>query len=209
MSRDSFAEQFREALPPFLNREDYDRVVAELEKYPDTSAYYEKAYQYYETEESSIAQKVFQGDGWHSIPIRDPVTGASKTVSGIVLSNTCDIDPENVGRPSRRVVIAPLIPLERYEAKLRRIKSNESVRGTLDQVRQQRPSYTFYLPATPISLRERVVILDDLYSVPLDEFERCRSGLAFRLNYLGILIFRFKLQIHFLRPHEGPIRSAP
>ena len=56
-------------------------------------------------------EQPLQGDGWLPFTLFDFDAGDRRTVAGIVLSNSCDIDQLNESMRPRKVLFAPLTKL--------------------------------------------------------------------------------------------------
>ncbi|WP_155997114.1 hypothetical protein [Thioalkalivibrio sp. ALMg3] len=203
MNREEFAKSIEVHLPGYLSSSSYDELIRQLRKAPDIDAFF-----WNPTDQE--AGGVLQGDAWTHIPIRDTSTGEQKHVTGVVLSNSCDIDPTNEGRPNRRVLVAPAIKLSNYEQLLHNARPDRSRNlSHVEDVRRNRVSSITHFPAeSNINETERVVILDHVYSVPLEEFQSAIETRVFRLSNAGFYIFLLKLSIHFTRLHERVDRSG-
>ena len=59
-------------------------------------------------------QEMLQGDGWKRLQLRNFETGEKIFINGVVLSNTCDVAPDNQRDLPVRIIFAPLIPLAVY-----------------------------------------------------------------------------------------------
>ena len=128
-------------------------------------------------------------------------TAERRSISGIVVSNSCDIDEENKSLRDRNVVFAPIIPLAAYEARLRRLVdvSAERVESHLDAVRKQNKTEIFYLPESSTT-PELIVQFDDIAAQPLGNFAQVDDRRRlFRLNDYGFYVFLMKFSISFNR----------
>ena len=133
----------------------------------------------------------------------------SKTVSGVILSNTCDLSPENIESRPVNILFAPLIKLSAYDELLRnREISEEQRRDTLETIRNQRVTYLFYCPAYGTVLDESMVLLDDIHAHPAKHFIENERRAVFTLNQYGFYLFLLKLSIHFSRFQEGIKRGS-
>lgn len=128
----------------------------------------------------------------------------------MILSNTCDIDISNIRMIPSRVIYTPIIKLESYKQLLIKSRKNESsIRSHLDDIRKQRISHIFYLPAGG-SLKEEAFSLFDListYPADLIKKEDIPKRRIFTLSDYGFYLFLFKISIHFTRIREGVDRS--
>ena len=56
-------------------------------------------------------QEMLQGDGWKRLQLRNFESGEKIFVNGVILSNTCDVAPENPRELPVKIIFAPLIGL--------------------------------------------------------------------------------------------------
>lgn len=156
-----------------------------------------------------LREELLQGDGWKGFIAIDFHTGERKTVSGAILSNSCDIDPRNVRSLPVNVLFAPLIELRKYTDALRTIgKKDDQIKNTIIDLKRQRITNVFYLPECSGFIPESLILLDDIHRHPLQDFIVQPRQSLFTLNDYGFYIFLIKLSIHFTRFQEGVIRSA-
>jgi hypothetical protein len=153
------------------------------------------------------AGEMLQGDGWSGFQIFSFKTDKTNAARGIVLSNSCDVSQENVRLLPPKVTFAPIVKLskivERFKA--RRL-DDEKVASRIIDIKAQRVTSMFYLPADGLLDEDHVVLLDDLHSMPL-EVHRQASEKLFTLSMAGFYLFVFKLSVHFCRLHENVDRS--
>lgn len=197
MSPDSdIFDQIRLFLPKYLTEQQSRTLFSELEQFPNNLDFY--------TFRSDLQNELLQGDGWRGFIAIDFYSGARKEVSGVVLSNSCDIFDENQRTLPVNILFAPLIELKKYEASLLAAGQSESHVGQiLSNIRKQRTSSVFYLPAYSNVMEESIIVLDDIHAHPLQDFSaRARKSL-FTLNQYAFYVFLIKLSIHFSRFGEG------
>lgn len=150
-----------------------------------------------------------QGDGWTEFSTFDFESGDRLEVSGIVISNTCDIDASNASMRPRKIAFVPIIKLEDYRQAL--VESGlkvEQITKHLSAIRQQEKTEVFYVPSSA-DLPECLIMLDDVHSQPLQSFlnRGDTSKRLFRLNNFGFYMFLMKLSIHLTRFGEKLDRS--
>ena len=151
---------------------------------------------------------MLQGDGWSSIEIVRFEDGQRAKIRGILLSNSCDIDPTNRRDFPPRIIFAPLVNLAAYERQLKTQMSANVVEDKIDAIRSQTVSSIFYLPAGGNLHSEHIAILDDLHTIPLSTFEvEAGREKLFTLGQMGFYLFLMKLSIHFCRFQESIVRS--
>lgn len=192
-------ESIRLYLPKYLTPEQARDLWSGLADFPKNTDYY--------LFDSGLNDKVLQGDGWRGFVVRDFFTGDRRTVSGVVLSNSCDVAPENETNTPANIVFAPLISVSKFEDLLRgRGKTLEQMTSFLADVRQQRLTNIFCLPAYSDVIAESMILLDDVHVHPATAFRECERNALFRLNQVAFYLFLMKLSIHFSRFNERVTR---
>ncbi|MFC5498113.1 hypothetical protein ACFPOE_11255 [Caenimonas terrae] len=194
------AETLTDYLPYYLTREEREGLLKELAEWPRQISYYL----------SGLEDEVLQGDAWTSLPIRHSETGELARVTGIILSNSCSIDPSNDRAMPAKVVVAPLVELDRYrEVLIAAGFAPDAITGRIDAIKEQRVHNIFFLPAGAQLSTDHLAYLDDLYSFPAAKLtgpERSNRKLA-TLATTGFYLFIFKLSIHFCRFSENVSRQ--
>lgn len=187
--------------PSYLFAEHKRELFSELLKFPENQSFY--------SNREEPREELLQGDGWKGFITISFQTGERKTVSGAILSNTCDIDPQNVRSLPGNVLFAPLIELQKYADFLRAIgKRDDQIGNTITDIKRQHVTNIFYLPECPGFIPESLILLDDIHAQPLQNFIAQPRESLFTLNMYGFYIFLIKLSIHFTRFQEGVIRSG-
>ncbi len=136
-------------------------------------------------------------------------TGVQKPCVGFILSNSCDIAPENDRPLPVKAAFAPLMSLDKYAELLRNVKDPASVENRVATIRRQEVTSLMYLPAPPgADFGESVALLDDLHSEFVSDFLDMESReRVFRLSQAGHYVLLLKLAIHFTRVQDGVIRG--
>ena len=147
---------------------------------------------------------MLQGDGWRGFQLFMFDTGDRCSVQGLVISNSCDVDPNNRRDFPARVIFAPLVKLATYEACLRESSIKQpQIDEKLAAIRAQKTSNLFFLPSGGPLTDDHVVRLDDAHSMPVaahsDATDREK---LFTLSNTGFYMLVFKLSIHFCRLQE-------
>jgi hypothetical protein len=200
MPEDIF-EQIKLFLPKYLTPSEQRELFQELKSFPDNRAFY--------LPPGALVEELLQGDGWKGFVAINFLTLEKKTVSGLILSNSCDIDARNERTLPTSVLFAPLIALARYRQRLIDAgKTDEQADATLRSIRVQHISNLFFLPPGPYGPEESIVLLDDIHAHPLTHFLASERTLLFRLNQYGFYILLIKLSIHFSRFQEGVKRMS-
>lgn len=193
-------DTIEENLPSYLSAKEQANLLAQLKDFQNRD-YYTRLFE----------GKVLQGDAWSSLQVFNFRTGEKAAVSGIVFSNSCDIDGENPRDLPPKVMFAPVIPLAGYQRLLVQAKtlSTDQVEAKLAAIRAQSVTSIFYLPRGAGLAEECIVILDDVHSMPAPIFLEDQSRRKiFTLGQMGFYLFVLKLSIHFCRFREGIIRSS-
>jgi hypothetical protein len=153
--------------------------------------------------------ELLQGDGWTKLQIRNFDTGEKGAILGIILSNTCDIAPDNKRDLPTKITFAPLIPLSAYITLLERsgIDPNK-IKNKVISIKEQKITNIFYLPASSVLKEGYIVLFDEIHTMPSKVFESEEAkSKIFTLGYLGFYLFIFKLSIHFCRFNEDVVRN--
>jgi hypothetical protein len=156
----------------------------------------------------AYATEMLQGDGWAGFQVLSFTSGDRKMIRGIVLSNSCDVSPENERVLPLRVTFAPIMKLNNLRTRFmeRGIRS-EQIDQRLQAIRSQSVTNMFYLPADGPLDEEYVALLEDLHSMPIAAHQLA-AGKLFTLSMVGFYLFVFKLSVHFCRLHENVDRSS-
>ncbi len=147
---------------------------------------------------------MLQGDGWHGLQLFIFEIGKRRSVQGLVLSNSCDIDPANPRDMPARIIFSPLVKLATYEELLLRAGiDSKRVEAKLASVRAQQTTNMFFLPAGGPLTEDHVIRLDDLHSMPIAAHQRAADrAKRFTLSNTGFYMLVLKLSIHFCRLQE-------
>ena len=188
-------------LPKYLSAENYDTLIKELEDFPDNidSRMY-----------TSIADEslVCQGDVIKGLPYTeiDHLEKGIKYKDCIVLSNTCDIDPNNKRLFGSRLMYAPLVELDRYREVLANHKaaSDQQINDHIKSIKQQRISQILYLPKSN-TFNESIVFLDRVLNIDNRYIDRVtlKEHRQVSLSDYGFYMLLFKISVHFCRLQEN------
>lgn len=189
-------EQVRLFLPKYLTEQQRRQLFSELSKFPDNVQFF--------IFRDDPREQLLQGDGWRGFIAIDFRTNTRKEVSGVVLSNSCDIASDNQRNFPVNILFAPLIELSKYEQLLVNAgKPSGEVAGIISNIKKQYVTSIFYVPPCPNSVAESIIVLDDLHAHPLQDFLGRERTSLFTLNQYAFYIFLIKLSIHFARFGEG------
>lgn len=195
------SESIKDQIPSYLSQKDKENLAKALDDFPRRINYYIDLY----------PNEALQGDGWTSVEIIRFEDGDRKMIKAILLSNSCDIDPENKRDLPTKLTFAPVIKLDRYFEYLTKagVGDKEIEHKTL-AIKEQRVSSLIYLPKGAGLDGDYVALLNDLHTVPYAAFSaKDERKKLFTLSTVGFYLFVLKLSIHFCRLHEDVLRSDP
>lgn len=199
MNQDFF-EQIKLYLPKYLTPENQQLLYSELRTFPNNKNFYLSG---------KYPDNYLQGDGWTGFIAIGFETLKKKSVSGVIISNSCDIDPNNKRDRKPNILFAPLIRLSKFEELLQREgKKKDDLSAILSSLRRQEITSIFYLPEDSGPIRESLILLDDIHQQPLHNFHKVEKSKIFTLNQYAFYLFLIKLSIHFSRFNEGVNRFA-
>jgi hypothetical protein len=195
------AEAIREYLPYYLTEEVKVWIINELNKFHVGQMQYYLFNRY--------EQEMLQGDGWTRLHLRNFQTGEKILINGVVLSNTCDVDPSNKRDLPVNIVFAPLIPVDAYIGRLVGAGvARHSIDDKMAAMKRQEVTNVFYVPEGGGLETEHIVLLDDIHSMPAHVYEEEKTkSKRFTLSQAGFYLFILKLSMHFCRFHENLVRA--
>lgn len=156
------------------------------------------------------ANVMLQGDGWIGLERFSVKEQKHVSVRGIVLSNSCDVSPDNPRDIPRRIMFSPIVRVSQVRKRLEdRNFSNSQVDEKVKTIRSQKRSNVLYLPKHSSLGDECVVFLDDVHTMPVEKYQEAPDKKKlFTLNMVGFYMLVFKLSLHFCRLGEGVERGA-
>ena len=172
---------------------------------------------------SVLDNNYYQGDALVDIPFsnfeKDSFNMAY--LSGILLSNSCDISSENVRLENPNFQFATIFSLDEYILLLEDRKiGEEKIRSFVQTLKSNRISNLFYLPEKKngelVIIKESFVRFDLNVTLPavIFESEHYSKDYApdgdrlFSFTNYGFYLFLIKLSIHFCRFREGVFRNV-
>lgn len=105
------ADNLKRQLPHYLTPRDHQIILEDSEKISRGNV----VNYFLNPNRNNFETEMLRGDGWKGLQIFKFNTGKWDFVKGIVLSNSCDIDPQNSRDIRTRVIFAPLAKLSGYE----------------------------------------------------------------------------------------------
>jgi len=193
------SESIQDQIPYYLTQESKNNLVSALRTFPDQINYYVNL----------TSTKILQGDSWTSVEVRNFATGERKLVKGILLSNTCDVAPENVHMLAPNLIFSPIIRLNQYLNRLQAAGANsQQLQDKATAIRNQEVTTIFYLPQGAGLEEEYIAILSDVHTVPYPSFNSISNKQKLStLSQIGFYLYILKLSMHFCRFQEGVDRS--
>lgn len=202
-------EGLKEHLPQYLSEESQRNLLKDLRAFDEG-----RDISYFLSDYDNLYKgQMLQGDGWSGFEIYDLEYSKNYPCRGIILSNSCDIDPSNARDMPPRVIFAPLIKLSNYIELLRKKGISDGRIGEkVESIRSQSNTSIFFLPSGGPLFFDYMIPLDHVHSTnskPLLKSGNMKK--IFTLNNTGFYIFIFKLSIHFcrlrekLQRHDGPL----
>jgi hypothetical protein len=194
------SESIKDQIPYYLSQKAKENLAKALDNFPRQIDYYTNLY----------PEEALQGDGWTSVDVIRFEDGARKLIKALLLSNSCDIAPENKRDLPTRLSFASMVKLSRYQGLLIRAGLNEKqIDAKVQAIREQRITSLVYLPKGSALDEDYVALLDDIHTVPYKAFgARNEKKKLFTLSNVGFYLFVLKLSVHFCRLHEEVVRDA-
>lgn len=198
-----FLEEIKKYLPQYLNTEATEDLFKEIEEYlknnyRNDNVYFSNSHRY-----------IFQGDGIQDLPFINLPDPKVEDKFAFIISNTCDINPDNTRLDPLRVQYCPLISLRKYIEHLKTKYPEDRITNFLDAIKKQRISHIFYLPKHGKLEEDKIALLDRINNcsndiINLDQLDQIR---IFSLSDFGFYLFILKLSIHLTRIREEVSRS--
>ncbi len=198
-------ESLRQQIPYYLTAEDKRILTNELKEISQGGT----ANYLLSPQHDSFLEDMLQGDGWEGFYLFKYPDGKRISVRGLVLSNSCDINPDNSRDVPSRVLFAPLVKLSKFEVLLRRAGIAEKrISEKLNSIRTQKTTNIFFLPGGGMLSEDYIVRFDETQSMPAQAHSDIENKQKlFTLSNTGFYMLVFKLSIHFCRLHENVDRK--
>jgi hypothetical protein len=128
----------------------------------------------------------------------------------MLLSNTCDVSPDNKRFFPSSLSYVPIFSLDRYLEVLRKRYEPERVNSHERDIRNQLITQIFFLPKSGKLFADSLVFLDRTQFASSDSVDRTRltDRRLYTLNDFGAWLFALKLSIHFCRFRDKVDRTA-
>lgn len=201
------AESLQNNIPSYLTAEDQRALVAELQAIAagEHSGYFLSEYF------DDFQEQMLQGDGWRGFQLYIHDKAEVRSIKGLVLSNSCDVDPGNPRPVPANVTFAPLVKLSAYQEVLAKsgIESAQ-ITSKIDAIKAQKTTNIFYIPSGGPLDDDYIVRLDSMQSMPVHVHNQAQEKeKLFTLSQTGFYMLILKLSVHFCRLHERINRNAP
>jgi hypothetical protein len=159
-------EDIKKYLPQYLSNIANENLFSELKNFPGNI---DKRLYTGLLKNDSI---IYQGDGFSELLHIELPNTTTKKLNGMVLSNTCDIDQDNVRLMSSRLIHAPIINLQKYHKMLINMfvvtnkKSKEIIEQHISSIRKQYISHVFFLPKGGGLENDSIILFDRVTTLP-------------------------------------------
>lgn len=183
-------EDFQRQLPPFLTSAKKQEILDAIKDFPEKF----NPYQY--VKDDPFAE---QGDIFSEVPFYFYETNQREPKIAMVLSNACDISPENKRYAPVKVITALLLKFDSYSDLIRRHLSSASATSIERDIKSQKITDMMYLPKGASLKEDYILKFDCLTTIPLKEFLTNRGERLARLSLFGYYMLLFKLSVHFCR----------
>jgi hypothetical protein len=194
--------------PDYLTATEKGRLLQALEQFKDAytkGKWNGKNYSHFYT--SSADNYFLQGDLIREIRYpdwnREGNVFERTYTDALILSNTCDLDLNNVRKEHKQVVLAPIIEMDQY---MEEITDEQELERMKKSVKSQTISNILYLPPNLVGGKDYICHLDKAFWFPTEELNSYLPEIAQNriasLDYFGYYLFLVKLSYHFCRLPE-------
>ena len=191
------SDDLEKYLPKYLSSDSVKSLIDEIKMFPDNidSRFYIN---------SNSFTDILQGDGLDELLIFNLPNPEQKLGPGIIISNSCDINPDNEKVYCSRVMYAPITSVKKYKALLEEDGIEmERINGHIHSAKKQHITQFFYLPQGNGLDEDHIAFLDFIISLPQNYFNtKSAFTKKFTLSNYGFYLLLFKLSIHFSRIQE-------
>ncbi|WP_343684130.1 hypothetical protein [Asticcacaulis sp.] len=190
-------------MPFYLTGDPADALksaIRDFQRSPTNAKYFIQS-----NKRTEFSDVMLQGDIWKNFPIYDFSSDNRRNdISGIVVSNSCDVSRENKREIPAKISFCPLVPLSKIETLLAKEVDKKSVESKIESIKRQQTTQFFYLPAQEPLNVDCVINLSDIHSIDAGYYCKSASSSKFlTLSQFGFYLLTFKLSVHFCRQHEN------
>lgn len=154
---------------------------------------------------------LYQGDGIEGLLVTNLPNPDIRSANAMVLSNTCDINPQNKRLFSSQFCYSPILKMAKFKEQLivNNTYPNNRIEQFMENIRNQRISQILFLPCGGKLKEDGFIFFDRISSCNLSYLEKAQIAgkKLFSLSDYGLYLFLFKLSIHFTRINEGKGRD--
>jgi hypothetical protein len=195
-------DDFKKYLPQYLSATSLDGMFEDIQKFVQTGSS-EEVY----TSGLKDQDQIFQGDALNELPfITFPHDSAPFNCKAIVLSNSCDINPENPRPFNSHLIYSPIWRLSAYiELLTKKGINEEKLINHIIDIKSQVVTQILYLPQHHDGPNEDcIVFLDRICHCDCAyiDHENIRDRRLFSFGNFGFYLFLLKISIHFTRIRE-------
>lgn len=188
-------EKLAETYPRYLTPRQQKDLTEELDRFPAITYY------------SKPQDILLQGDVWLNVSGYIYKSGGPEFTpyTWMIISNTCDVAAENRRFVPPSVVFAPVVATSRYLALMKQSgATDEQIQSYMGDIRSQRLTGLFFLPAGGGLDEDSIVLFDGAQSKPLSMFTREEGKVkSLQLSQSAFWVLLIKLSIHFCRAFEN------
>lgn len=190
---------YKDFLPYYLTAEQKIGLAGALRDFSEKTNLYT----------TDFAGETLQGDLWGQTPLMDFPSGKIRSVRVLVISNSCDVSPDNKRELPIYITYAPVIGLAGYASVLEKSGVDvDAIKSKIQSIREQKITSMLFLPVGHGMDEEGVALLDKVTSIPYKAFDNhAEKTKLTSLSQMGHYLLSFKLAIHFCRMHEAIARG--
>jgi hypothetical protein len=192
-------------LPKYLSPSSEQNLFEQLKNFPqniDSRIY---------SEDVRLENNLYQGDGIEGLLVTNLPNPDIRSANAMVLSNTCDINPQNKRLFPSHFCYSPILKMAKFREQLiaNKVDSNDRIEQFMENIRNQRISQILFLPFSGELKEDSFIFFDRINSCSLSYLESAQIAgkKLFSLSDYGLYLFLFKLSIHFTRINEGKGRD--
>lgn len=198
-------EEIKIYLPKYLSIESEQNLFNNLKNFPNNIN--TRIYSTFHLND----QIIYQGDGLEGLLIINLPDSHIRKSKAIILSNTCDINLDNIRMYPPSICYSPIFNLQKFinRLKVRNAASPEKISHFVNSLKKQKISQIFYLPKGGKLDSDSFIFLNKINSCDNSSIERknLNKMRLFSLSNYGLYLFLFKLSIHFSRIREDVDRG--
>ena len=182
-------------LPKYLSPETKNELFSNLDGLP-------KSFDMFIKDNSLNIQELLQGDGII-------INLQNKEMRIMIISNSCDIDPNNTRIFESHMLYTPIFSIDRYrESLIKSGISEDRIKNHINDIKEQKITQIFYIPKSNSTFLEEdcFIFFDRINNIPLKNLynkDKPKYQKIFSLSQTAFYIFLIKISINFTRMMEG------